>query len=87
MMSVLSFRHTLLKSRIVGAGLQTGSGTADTAQSVSKDLGGAKLRISALRFCIFGAQCNLAIFLGIVPLNFRESQGKDMICKMLRLQA
>ena len=49
--------------------------------------GGAKLRISALRFCIFRAQWNLAIFLGIVPLNFRENQGKDTICKMLKLQA
>ena len=48
-----------------------------------RNSGGPKLRISALRFCIFRAQWNLAIFLGIVPLNFRENQGKDTICKML----
>ena len=35
----------------------------------------------------FGPNENLAIFLGIVPLNFRENQGKDTMCKMLKLQA
>ena len=34
----------------------------------------------------FSGPMNRAIFLGIVPLNFRENQGKDTICKIAGLK-
>ena len=75
--------NAVMNALIRRGGFQTG----ESPDLGRKQSGGAKLRISALRFCIFRAQWNLAICPGIVPLNFRESLGKDTICKMLKLQA